>query len=223
MNKKIIMFIFALVFVLPFVTRVSAENENMAREDAATKAGSRPGLIREFAKKSKAAIGSGILKSISGTTLTVEKDGKTYTILTDSKTQFRRRFWGKATLDEFGTGDTVAVIGLWTDDTKTTVQARLVRDMSIQKRHGVFFGTVESVSDSGWVMMTVQRGNQTVTVSSTTKFINRRGETIAKADVLVGHRVRVRGLWNSTNNTITEISEVKDFALPPKPTATPTP
>src|SRR5689334_19625315 len=85
------------------------------------------GLLRAFFQ-GRAAVGSGKLTAVNGTTLTVEKDSKSYTVLTDDKTQFRRRFWGKATVSEYQVGDTLNVIGMWTDDAKTTIQARLIRD-----------------------------------------------------------------------------------------------
>ena len=194
--------------------------------EAVERAGSRPGLLRNFfpQDKGRAAIGSGTISAINGTTLTVKaKDGKQFTILTDDKTQFRRRFWGKSSLSEMSVGDMVNVIGKWTDDTKTTIQARLVRDLSIQKRNGAFIGTVQSVSSSGFVIQTVKRGILTVTTSASTKFVNRKEELITKADVIVGHRIRVKGLWDSKLNTLTEVTHVKDFSLPVKPSVTPKP
>ena len=155
-------------------------------------------------------------------TLSIEKDGKSYTVNFDSKTQLRRRFWGKSELDEFSVGNIVNVIGKWTDDTHTAINARLVRNISIQKRFGVFFGEVKSLVGTGWVMSTKSenRADQTVTVSSETKMENRRGETMTQAEVKVGHKVRVRGLWDRTLNTITEVTQVKDFSLPAVPDTT---
>ncbi len=206
-------------------TRVEARAQIKAdiKADREDKSGTRPGLLKDLVKRGRAAIGSGTLTAKSGTTLTITKDGKTYTVLTDSKTQFRRHFWGKGALDEMQVGDTINIIGVWTDEAKTTIQARLVRDVSIQKRNGIFFGTVQSVTSTGWVMTTIQRGNQTVTVSSSTKFVDRREQGIAQSAIVVGHKVRVRGLWNKANSTITEVSHVKDFSLPVKPTSTSAP
>jgi len=232
MNKfsyKAGVLVFVGILGLQAVTPVfAAESQRDLREDlrdTIERAGSRPGLLRDFfINKGRAAIGSGTISAISGTTLTVKaKDGKQFTILTDTKTQFRRRFWGKSSLSEMSVGDMVNVIGKWTDDAKTTIQARLVRDLSIQKRNGTFFGTVQSVSASGFVMQTLKRGTLTVTTSASTKFVNRKGETIAKGDVIVGHKVRVGGLWDSKLNTLTEVAHVKDFSLPVKPTETPKP
>ena len=208
---------------------VRKEMREELKEDLRERVGSRPGLFQKFFNlKGRAAIGTGKVTAKSGTTLTVEKDGKSYTVLTDDKTQFRRRFWGKSSLDEIVIGHTVNVIGLWTDDAHTTVQAKLVRDLSVQKRFGVFMGVVKSLTGSGWVMGTVseKRADQTVTVSSSTEFENRKGETIVQSDILIGHRVRVKGLWDREANTVTEVSQVKDFNLPvvsATTTATPTP
>ena len=230
--KKIGLFAAVVLLSMQLATPVLAVNLGQAQKEARkelreeAKEGSRPGLLKKFFDiKARAAIGTGTLTAKSGTTLTVEKDGKSYTVLTDDKTQFRRRFWGKSSLDEMLVGHQVNVIGVWTDDAKTTVQARLVRDLSVQKRFGVFFGVVKSLTANGWVMSTVseKRADQTVTVSVSTKFVNRKEETIAQADVAVGHRVRVKGLWDSAANTVTEVAHVKDFNLPVRATVSATP
>lgn len=206
--------------------RIEERMENRQEKREEHKEASKPGLLnRLFNRANRVVIVSGKVTSISGTTLSVEKDSKTYTVNTDNNTQFRRKFWGKSSLDEFSVGNTVNVIGHWTDDAHTTVLAKQVRNLSIQKRFGVFFGVVKSLSTSGWVMSTVseKRADQTVTVSSTTKFTNRKEETISQSDVKVGDRIRVRGLWDSSVNTVTEVNAVKDFSLPVRVTTSVTP
>lgn len=194
--------------------------ENLAAE-ASEKAGSRPGLLRNFLENGRAAMGTATLTAIGGTTapttLTVTKDGKTYTINVSTATQLRRRFWGKSSLSEMTVGNLLTIIGRWTDNTHTAINAAFIRDLSIQKRFGVFIGTVTDLNGGGWVMSTLSRGNQTVTVSGTTKFVNRKGQAISQADVKVNDRVRVRGLWDSKVSTITEVTLVKDYSLPAKP------
>jgi hypothetical protein len=183
----------------------------------------RQGSLKNIKKLGYVALASGKITAVDGTTLTIEKDGKTLTVLTDDKTQFRRLYWGKSSLDEMKAGNTVNVFGHWTDEAKTTILARMVRNLSIQKRYGVFFGVVQSINSNGWVMTTVSgnRENQTVIVSSLTKFTDRKEETITQGDIVVGHRVRVKGLWDKSSNTVSEVKSVKDFNLPPKPSGTP--
>lgn len=202
----------------------SPENRmrNEFREEEREKTGTPPGFLEKVFRSKKASI-TGNVTAVDGTTITLQKDGKSYTVETNNKTQFRRRFWGKGSLEEIQVGDLVNVIGKWTDDTQSTVLARLVRNLSVQKFMGVFFGTVQSLNENGWVMKTLGRGDQTVVVTETTKYVNRKEETIAQTDITVGHRVRVKGLWDRKVGTITDVTAVKDFSLPPVVTVTPSP
>ena len=178
--------LFSISLVLP--SMVSAESVQDARENLREarqdvrderknlmdqlrdRMSSRAGDMKRFLGYGKAAIGSGTLTAKTDTTLTIEKDGKSYTVNLDSKTQLRRRFWGKAELSEFSVGNIVNVIGQWTDDTHTAINAKLVRNVSIERRFGVFFGEVKSLLSGGWVMSTKseKRADQTVTVTSST-------------------------------------------------------
>ncbi len=193
------------------------------RLDIREKVASRVASVKAFFK-SRVDVGSGKLNSINGTTLTVEKDGKVYTVLTGAfdkcTSKFRKRFWGTSSISEFTVGDLLNVSGRFQDEAKTTIEACVIRDISIQKRFGVFIGEVQSVQSTGWIMTTVgeKRANQTVTVSSTTKYTDRKEQSITQSDIKVGQRVRVKGLWNRTNNTVTEVTQVKNYSLPLKPT-----
>ncbi len=230
MTKFVLVSIFALSIVTPAYAidfgvkaRVEERMEDRQEKREERKEATKQGLLnRLFNRGNRVTIINGKVTIISGTTLTVEKDGKTFTVNTDSNTQFRRKFWGSSSLDEFSVGNMVNVIGHWTDDSRTTVLAKHVRNLSIQKRFGVFFGIVKSLSANGWVMSTtsLKRADQTVTVSSNTKYTNRKEETISQSDVKVGARVRVRGLWDSSANTVTEVTAVKNFSLPVKVTTT---
>ncbi|MFZ5845611.1 MAG: DUF5666 domain-containing protein, partial [Patescibacteria group bacterium] len=168
-----------------------------------------PGFLKSVLVR-RAVIINGKVTAKDGTSLTVSKDDKSYRVTTGRfnrcSTRFMRRFWGQADLAEIDVGDRVHVFGFWQDESQTTIQACLIRDLSIQKLPGVFVGKVLSLTSTGWEMDPVgDRPNQTVTVTSATKFVNRRNGLITKADIAVGHRVRVKGLWNRANNTITEV------------------
>lgn len=179
--------------------------------------------------KIKLAIGKrgwiekGEVTAISGTTLTVTKNSVPYTVNTDDKTIFRRRYGGKSQLSEIAENDTVNVLGKWQNEGKTQILATHIRDLSIQKRHATFFGTVRTITGTTLILTTVNRGEQTVTISSSTKLVNRKMEEIAMSDIQVGNRVRVKGIWDLTKKVVSEVTQIKDFSIPiqPSPTATP--
>jgi hypothetical protein len=84
------------------------------------------------------------------------------------------------------------------------------------KRHGVFFGTVKSKSDTGFVLTTANRGDQIVSFDSKTAFVNRKQQTMVYGDMKTGDKIRVKGVWDKSLNTITEVDQIKDFSLPPQ-------
>jgi hypothetical protein len=164
-------------------------------------------------KNSKATV-NGQVTAVGSMTITVNNNGTSVQVDISSTTHFRRKFWGKSSLSEISVGDTVQVIGKWTSGADTEVTAVFIRDISIQKRFGVFFGTVQSLTSGGFVVTTIHRNNETVTFGSA-KIVDRKGGTLAQSDVKVGDKIRVRGMWDSNAKTITEVTEVKDFSLPP--------
>ena len=162
----------------------------------------------------------GVVIAKSSSSLTVTKNGKTYTVNIDSNTKFRRHFWGNSSLDEIAVNDHVNVWGKFADEPNNIILAMMIRDLSIQKRRGVFVGTVSNLSGSTFTLNSLHRGPQTVTLNSSTKCVDRKMQTInCSTDLQNGHRVRVKGMWDNKNNTITEVAQVKDFSLPPQPTS----
>lgn len=144
------------------------------------------------------------------------------TVNLTANTVILRRFGGKSNLKEFSVGDEVQVLGKWTSTTQTAVDAKLVRNSSIQKRRGTFVGAITGVTDTGFTFQPLSRPTQTASVSAATKHVDRTMRPIAKASILAGHKVQIKGLWDNKLNTISEISLIKDFSLPPQPrTATP--
>jgi len=141
-------------------------------------------------------------------------DGKVYQVNITEKTQLRRRFWGKSSLSEFSVDDKVNVIGRFVDESKTTIEAVLIRNHSIQRRWGVFFGEILSKEGSNLRIKTVNRGELNVYIVTTTKLFNRKGESITLNDIQLGHRVRIKGIWNKELKEIKETEEVKDFSSP---------
>jgi hypothetical protein len=206
-------------FVKATVSATKRVNKLQELED---KIATRVGTINKFIN-SRANINNAKVTNISGSVLTViDKDGKTITVNTDANSRLRRRFFGSSNISEISVNDILNIFGKWTDDTHTIVQAQQIRDLSIQKRFGVFVGDVTAINGNTITLKSINRGTQAVTVSSTTKFIDRKEKTIVQTDVVVGHRIRVKGMWNNASNTITEVKQLKDFSLPIKIAVSPT-
>jgi hypothetical protein len=165
---------------------------------------------------------TGKITEIGGNYIRVSdnEDGKTYQVNITEKTQLRRHFGGESSLSEFSVGDEVNVIGRYTDETKSIIEAVLIRNKSIQKRWGVFFGEVLSKEGNVLMIKTLNRGEIKVYVGDSTKIINRREESVSLNNIEIGHRVRVKGVWDRTLSEIRETNEIKDFSLPPTPAKT---
>lgn len=179
--------------------------------------------IKETVINKGARIANGTVTAVNGATFTVETDEETFTVTTDDKTRCQRHFWGKCTLSEIAVNNKVNVWGRFTNDTKTTMKAHLIRNLSIMKRHGTFLGDVISKDGNTIVIKSKEREEQTVTVISTTKYVMRNMKPSTLADIQVGHRVRVKGVWDKTNNTITEVTSIKNYSLPLKTNISTTP
>lgn len=70
----------------------------------------------------------GHITSINGTTITIARKNKTFTVNTDSNTKFLDRGWGLLALADLKVGDKVRVKG---SILNTTITAQTVRDISI--------------------------------------------------------------------------------------------
>src|SRR3989338_4584775 len=109
-----------------------------------------------------------------------------------NKTVILRKFGGKSSLSEYSIGDEVMVFGKFTDDTKLIIDAKTVKNNSIQKRKGAFFGKVTVKNSDNFVMETLERGTQTV-YFGTAKIVDRRETNISYSDIKVGDKVRAKG------------------------------
>jgi len=245
--KKYVVLTFGLVLFLSATTAVEAkswqaeiqEDRTKLREEIRNKiATASPaslrqqiweGLHRRFPFLLPAGINRLAIKEISSTTLPAEikvvKDDQSITLKISGKTIILRKFGGKSSLAELHVGDIVTARGTWVDETKAVLDTRVLRDLSIQKRYGTFWGKIKSISSETktFVLETAGRGEQRVFVGSETKIVSRNQTVLTFSDLVIGHRVRVTGLWDSTLKTIEEVKTIKDWSLPPKPTLTPTP
>lgn len=169
------------------------------------------------------AILNGQVTTVGSSMVTVNNNGTSVQVDITSTTHIRRKFDGASNLGEISVGDTVYVVGKWTSDAKTEITAVTIRDMSIQKKNGTFYGKVTSLTSGGFVVDTIHRDSETVTLSSSTAITGRGGATLSQSSIQVGDEIRVTGMWDSNLKTITEVTKVRDFSQPPKASPSPTP
>ncbi|MBI4973698.1 hypothetical protein HZC27_03760 [Candidatus Roizmanbacteria bacterium] len=159
----------------------------------------------------------GKLKTISGSVLTVTtNENKDIIVNLVKETMLKRRFGANSTLSELMVGDELAVVGKRHKGTdgqysESEVDAKYIRDLSIQRRNAVFTGTITTKADSSFTLQTVSRGLQNVYISSTTT-IHEKDKVKTYADLAVGDKVLVKGeLWDRAN---TKIDAKKILRLP---------
>lgn len=175
--------------------------------------------VKEFVKKKIRfdARVTGTITSIGSNAMTIKgEDGKEYTLNINSATKLVRRFGGKSEVAEFSVGNKVNAFGEFANEEQTVINAKLIRNVSIQKKFGVFFGKVTSIGETSFVIESSNRGTLTVFIEGA-KFEQRDEKDMVYGDIKVDHRVRVKGMWDKSTSQITEVKEVKDFSIPAQP------
>lgn len=162
----------------------------------------------------RAWVSGAVVAKIEGTTLTVSKDNVIYTVATDTNTMFVRKYGGKSSLAEVSVNDELNILGKWSNEERTEIKATRIRNLSIRKMFGAFFGEVKSINDNAILVTTLRRGDQTIVVGDSTKLVNRKMEVITISDIKIGHRIRIKGIWDLESKTITEVTQIKDFTIP---------
>lgn len=170
-------------------------------------------ILKETLRGKIVRLGRATITAIGSSNITVVVNNKTYTVNITSTTSLRRHYFGKATLSEFAVNDLVDVVGVYPDDTGAVITARLIRDVSIMKRRGVFFGTVSAKTDTTITLSSRERGTQTISVSQSTKYVNQKNIATTLAAINTGDMIRAAGVWDKANSTISEVTTIKDFSL----------
>lgn len=208
--KKILFFLtlFTYLTITGTVNGVKTDEVKLSTSPATVK--------KNIAKilKQPARISGEITALITNQITVSADDGKKYQINITSQTKFRRKFWGTSKLSEFSVGDQIKAVGRFVVGSTDTISAVIVRNLSIEKRWGAYFGEITKKNDTNFIIKTEKREDLTVYFTSQTKFVSRDNKTINYKDVKTGDRVRVKGIWDGKLNKITEIDQIKDFSLP---------
>jgi hypothetical protein len=130
--------------------------------------------------------------------------GYQYAVVIPNGTKILKSSWAGSKLTEFSVGDIVNVWGFLDSNDNYRINAKTVRNISIQKRHKVFKGTITSLlfvaADEtqyqyrGFALKTKNYGIQTVIVDSDAK-IFKRHHPAKFSDLKAGMNVVVRGVW----------------------------
>jgi|ERR1035437_3289739 hypothetical protein len=150
--------------------------------------------------------------AVSGSTLSVSKGSKSYTVDTTSSTKIIRRFSAVSLLSQISVGDHINIAGTWTDTAKTVINATLIRDGSVQEKNDSFSGSVLSLTSNGFVLQSMKRGQETVVIAPTTKLVGSKKQTITQTSIVVGNKISVDGLWDNTLKTITATT-IRDLSI----------
>jgi hypothetical protein len=161
----------------------------------------------KFFKSRPIFFNQAILKTIDGQILTVTVKDKVYAVSVSDKTKLLRKYGAKSNLAEFKVGHKLQVYGKRTAE--LTMSASLIRNSSIEKKRGTFLGVIESLdlANQKFVLKPTNRAKVTVTVSAATKIIY-KSKTLSFADLAVGSKLAVAGVWDKSDNTVTEVSKI---------------
>lgn len=206
-----------IIFVgLGFASLAHADNDKHDRERKEIKAvGST--LEVHINDNGKVLVRGAKVTSVSGTTINaVTSWGNsqiTWAVNTGSATELNRRFGGKLNLSEISVGDYLSFTGdIVTTTGGFTVNAKVVKNWSIQKAKNSFFGAVSSIDSGNQSFMLAtgtSAGTINVRVLSGTQ-IKKNDSTIAFADIKAGDKVSVSGLYNNLTKVL-EADKVKIY------------
>lgn len=172
------------------------------------------GADAKKAKKIKWTVKFCTISAIDGTTITATKSGTTYTI-DAANALIKRKYNATAAFSEVMVGDIIHVKGTMTG---TNIVATRIMDTSIQKYKGTFQGTVTSVDtlNNQFVFQSKARGPQTVNIcaavgtncSQATAFKYRNKSPKTFAELQVGDKIVVHGIWNNTHSLVYNTTKI---------------
>lgn len=161
------------------------------------------------------ASGVARVTAVSSTTITAEKavgsSEKTFTLHTDSDTEFSLRNGDSADLGDVDEGDLISFRGTATAHNSSNIaidadHVRIWGDVDLSAKAKVT-GTVTSVDDNDDQLVIETENDETVTVNMAdlTRVKDEDGDHGVFADIAVGATVKIKGWWNSVKDTITAV------------------
>ncbi len=140
--------------------------------------------------------------------------GDERTVNITENTKLVRRWFGTATLDEFTIGDTLMIVGRANDD--GTIDAKLVRNNDIWRAtsKGVAGEIILIDAANNRFVVSWLGQSKIVKVTNATKIVIGTNTSATISDLSVGDKVRGRGVWSATTQTMTADIVVVVNSLP---------
>ena len=219
MNKRLIavsVLVLSAVMAIPVFAQTTTTTPTTTVAPVATTASEQP--ILQVVAAGKVLL-RGTIASISGTTLTVNSWGGTWTVDIASGASILPAA-ANGNISQFSTGDFVGVQGTVSQSANWTINANLVRDWTYRaavvqqqqqniqtaqatKQSGPrdYIGTASAVTASSLTLTAAAGTTYTVTVPSGAEIVNTKWITIPLTSVNSGDNVRVYGV--NASGTIT--------------------
>lgn len=152
-------------------------------------------------RKGNIEIIGGVIQDIAVDKITVKVWDFNVSVNIASSTVLVRKFGGKSNTGEFANLDTVNIHGTFVSGSPLVINGLKIRDKSIHKIKWEKGGTVQSVSQDGFILKT-EKGDE-LTVKTTGETEIKAGKEIKNlSDIKVNDKVNVSGVLNTNSNTI---------------------
>ncbi|MFZ5391001.1 MAG: hypothetical protein ACOZAJ_01875 [Patescibacteria group bacterium] len=142
----------------------------------------------------------------------VLNDDLLYTVKLGGVFGIYSRWWSQLSSQELATGNVLQIFGRQVNG--EMIEAKLVRNVSLQKRLMALLGVVVKVSESDKTIYLESKmhGLVEVIMSPETLIIDPKKTTNLK-DIKPGQRLVAKGLWDKANNRLTEVAKIVVFRL----------
>jgi hypothetical protein len=195
----------AIAFILP-----TAAFAHGNKDDNSDRGGLRAGLHLGWHKNKKQSHAlSGTVTAVSTNSFDVKKaDNTTVKVLVGSSTKIYRPFGSAIAITDIKVNDKVQVKGMADSSVANQLTASFVLVMPQNTHPAKAKGTVTAVSGSTVTVQTNNHGvisNVTVNTDANTTVKKSDGSAGVFADIAVGSKVAVKGLWQELANTLTAL------------------
>lgn len=209
--------IIVLGLMFSFSSVVRADNDNKHERDKKEIHAAGSTLEVHISDNGKVLVRGAKVASVSGSnvmaTTSWGASSISWTVNTSANTEMVRRYGGKLALSEISVGDFISFQGdLAQGSSGFVVNAKVVKNWSVQKVRSDSFGSVSSINataQSFALLVGGERGTITVNVLSSASIMKGDAKAVF-ADIKVGDKVRVNGLYNNLTK-ILEAEKVKIY------------